>query len=91
MEQVLSEGAEEFCWVALSLLFFSSLASPVLSNEHCKTSVPLSWCGLGVCSPVPTQEWFAEDASSCSVRSGAGGAFSPLLLRGGVQGSHWAA
>lgn len=92
MKQVLSEEAKEFCWVALSLLFFPHLqVSPVLSNEHCKTSVPLSWCGVGVCSPVPALEWFAEDAPSCSVRSEAGGVSSPLLFSGGVQGGHWAA
>lgn len=26
------------------------------------------YCVLGVCSPVPTQEWFAEDVFGCSVR-----------------------
>lgn len=65
--------------------------SPVRSNGCYKAPVPLLWCGLCVCSPVPTQEWFAEDAFSHRVRNEDGGVFLPSLFSGGVQGSHWAA
>lgn len=43
------------------------------------------YCVLGVCSPVPTQEWFAEDVFGCSVRRVDG---TSSLFSGELQGSH---
>lgn len=94
MKQVLSREAKDFCWVAfpLLLLFLVDCSIvPRLLNSFgltCKRFFGMFaffWCSLGVCSPVPRQEWFVEDVFGCSLamKMGISSAYN-----GALQGSH---